>query len=87
MAVKPKKKKDKERKRQRPVGLPRPPKRKPGEEGYDPYDFTSSESEGEEQAPPTSKSQDQDVPMDTGPVQLSAERLEGNHDIIIISWQ
>ena len=75
MAVKPrKKKKDKERKRQRPAGLPHPPKKRPGEDGYDPYDFSSSESEGEESAPPTSQSQDQEVPMDTGPVQLSAKR-------------
>ena len=77
MAVKPrkKKKKDNERKRQRPAGLPHPLKKKPGEDGYDPYDFTSSESEGEESAaPPTSQSQDQEVSMDTGPVQLSAKR-------------
>ncbi|CAI8024024.1 DNA replication licensing factor MCM3 [Geodia barretti] len=75
VAVKPrKKKKDKERKRQRPAGLPHPPKKRPGEDGYDPYDFSSSESEGEESAPPTSQSQDQEVPMDTGPVQLSAKR-------------
>ena len=77
MAVKPRKKKDKERKRARPTGLPRPPKKRLGEEGYDPYDFTSSESEGEESAPPTSQqSHDDQVAMDTasGPVQLSAER-------------
>ena len=49
------------------------PKKRPGEEGYDPYDFTSSESEGEGPAPPT-LSPDQEEAMETAPTQMSSER-------------
>ena len=75
VAVKPKKKK--ESKRPRESRGPQPPKKKkrPGQEGYDPYDFTSSESEGEGQAPPTAElSQATEVAMDTSIGKLSAER-------------
>lgn len=64
------------RKRKRRPGDSRAklPKKRPGDEGYDPYDFTSSESEGEEPAPPTSESHDQEETMETGPAQMSTER-------------
>ena len=52
-------------------GRPRLPKKRPGEEGYDPYDFTSSEGEGP--APPTS-SHDQEEAMETAPAPMSSER-------------
>ena len=58
------------------------PKKRPGEEGYDPYDFTSSESEGEEPAPPTS-SPDQEEAMETAPTHMSSERSVIS---LIICW-
>ena len=53
------------------------PKRRPGDPGYDPYDFTSSESEEEGPEPPTAESHDQEEgaePMDTASGHLSGER-------------
>ena len=78
--MKPKKRKaaseGREKKDRSAVKRAKLPRKKPGEEGYDPYDFTSSESEGEELAPPTATptSQPQDEAMDTGPVTMSASR-------------
>ena len=77
VAIKPKKRKEGEGKgaesgKRRRSGGVKLPKKKPGDEGYDPYDFTSSESEGEGPAPPTSRPHDQ--AMETGPVQMSVER-------------
>lgn len=86
MAVKPKKKRKEAegeetgeggRKRKRHVsdGRPKPTKKRPGDEGYDPYDFTSSESEGEEPAPPTTDPHSHGEAMDTSaPAQLSNDR-------------
>lgn len=53
------------------------PKRRPGDPGYDPYDFTSSESEEEGPEPPTAESHDQEEgaePMDTSSAHLPGER-------------
>ena len=77
-----------ERKRGRPKKetekLPRKKKVKPGEPGYDPYDFTSSEEEEEEDTPPGSHdlqqksygSQPEEEDMDTGTttVRISDQR-------------
>lgn len=74
--MKPRKKEKKnKRPRQDAKEVSHQTKRKLGEEGYDPYDFTSSESEGEESTMPP-ESHDPEVAMETGPAQLSGERSE-----------
>ena len=89
MAIKPKKRKEGEgerKKRRRPSegDRPRLAKKRPGDKGYDPYDFTSSDSEGEESAPPTSQSHDkEDEAMETGPVQMSAERSVISSNLLV----
>ena len=86
MAVKPKKKRreaegeetgegGRKRRRHGGDGRTKPTKKRPGDEGYDPYDFTSSESEGEGPALPTTESHDHGEAMDTSaPAQLSKDR-------------
>ena len=65
--------KGKGRKRSASQRESRQPKKRRGDPGYDPYDFTSSESEGE--APGSAFSPEERVePMDTGPTHLSDER-------------